>query len=131
MLLVILYLYLNKSVCESSTLWSYDAYTCFLLIYIHIYMKKYPVKNICELSSFSNRYQVLAGVIEQRFLEPLLHQHKLVLSALCFAVRTGNTYLGSLLWVPNFCYNSQWFFCLHNINCWDQNKSKSLKENFK
>ncbi|KAL6966529.1 Protein RETICULATA-RELATED 4, chloroplastic [Sarracenia purpurea var. burkii] len=45
------------------------------------------------------RYQVLAGVIEQRILEPLLHQHKLLLSALCFAVRTGNTFLGSLLWV--------------------------------
>ncbi|KAL8480061.1 hypothetical protein ACS0TY_026843 [Phlomoides rotata] len=45
------------------------------------------------------RYQVVAGVIEQRFLEPLLHQHKLILSALCFAVRTGNTFLGSLLWV--------------------------------
>ncbi|XP_047957415.1 protein RETICULATA-RELATED 4, chloroplastic-like [Salvia hispanica] len=45
------------------------------------------------------RYQVLAGVIEQRCLEPLLHQHKLVLSAICFAVRTGNTFLGSLLWV--------------------------------
>ncbi|KAL8545142.1 hypothetical protein ACS0TY_005364 [Phlomoides rotata] len=45
------------------------------------------------------RYQVLAGVIEQRILEPMLHQHKLVLSAICFAVRTGNTFLGSLLWV--------------------------------
>ncbi|XP_030521214.1 protein RETICULATA-RELATED 4, chloroplastic [Rhodamnia argentea] len=45
------------------------------------------------------RYQVLAGVIEQRMLEPLLHQHKFMLSAICFAVRTGNTYLGSLLWV--------------------------------
>ncbi|KAL7126906.1 hypothetical protein ABFS83_14G218000 [Erythranthe nasuta] len=45
------------------------------------------------------RYQVLAGVIEQRILEPMLHEHKLVLSAICFAVRTGNTYLGSLLWV--------------------------------
>ncbi|KAE8710596.1 putative poly(p)/ATP NAD kinase [Hibiscus syriacus] len=45
------------------------------------------------------RYQVLAGVIEQRMLEPLLHKHKLMLSAICFAVRTGNTYLGSLLWV--------------------------------
>ncbi|MED6135405.1 Protein RETICULATA-RELATED 4, chloroplastic [Stylosanthes scabra] len=45
------------------------------------------------------RYQVLAGIIEQRILEPMLHQHKLILSALCFAVRTGNTYLGSLLWV--------------------------------
>lgn len=45
------------------------------------------------------RYQVLAGVIEQRILEPLLHQHKLSLSAICFAVRTGNTFLGSLMWV--------------------------------
>lgn len=45
------------------------------------------------------RYQILAGVIEQRMLEPLLHNHKLLLSALCFAVRTGNTFLGSLLWV--------------------------------
>ncbi|ESW03543.1 hypothetical protein PHAVU_011G022600 [Phaseolus vulgaris] len=45
------------------------------------------------------RYQVVAGIFEQRLLEPLLHQHKLILSALCFAVRTGNTYLGSLLWV--------------------------------
>ncbi|KAM1754754.1 hypothetical protein ACFX12_007169 [Malus domestica] len=45
------------------------------------------------------RYQVLAGVIEQRFLEPLLHQNKLMLSAICFAIRTGNTFLGSLLWV--------------------------------
>ncbi|CAO1940990.1 unnamed protein product [Urochloa humidicola] len=45
------------------------------------------------------RYQILAGVIEQRMLEPLLHNHKLLLSAMCFAVRTGNTFLGSLLWV--------------------------------
>ncbi|KAL7618650.1 hypothetical protein Lser_V15G03886 [Lactuca serriola] len=45
------------------------------------------------------RYQVLAGIIEQRMLEPLLHQQKLVLSAICFAVRTGNTFLGSLMWV--------------------------------
>ncbi|KAI4333080.1 hypothetical protein L6164_017930 [Bauhinia variegata] len=45
------------------------------------------------------RYQILAGIIEQRILEPLLHEHKLVLSAICFAVRTGNTFLGSLLWV--------------------------------
>ncbi|KAK4408280.1 protein RETICULATA-RELATED 4, chloroplastic [Sesamum angolense] len=44
------------------------------------------------------RYQVLAGVVEQRILEPFLHQHKLLLSAMCFAVRTGNTFLGSLLW---------------------------------
>ncbi|KAF5735802.1 UvrABC system C [Tripterygium wilfordii] len=45
------------------------------------------------------RYQVLAGVIEQRILEPVLHHHKVLLSVICFAVRTGNTFLGSLLWV--------------------------------
>ncbi|KAI3448858.1 hypothetical protein Pfo_005523 [Paulownia fortunei] len=45
------------------------------------------------------RYQILAGVIEQRILEPLLHEQKLILSAICFAVRTGNTFLGSLMWV--------------------------------
>ncbi|XP_022982741.1 protein RETICULATA-RELATED 4, chloroplastic-like [Cucurbita maxima] len=45
------------------------------------------------------RYQILAGVIEQRMLEPFLHKHKLALSAICFAVRTGNTFLGSLMWV--------------------------------
>ncbi|KAF8020221.1 hypothetical protein BT93_G0811 [Corymbia citriodora subsp. variegata] len=45
------------------------------------------------------RYQVLAGVIEQRILEPFLHQQKIILSAICFAVRTGNTFLGSLMWV--------------------------------
>ncbi|KAJ6845780.1 putative protein RETICULATA-RELATED 4, chloroplastic [Iris pallida] len=45
------------------------------------------------------RYQIVAGVLEQRILEPLLHNHKLVLGALCFAARTGNTFLGSLLWV--------------------------------
>ncbi|GAU46797.1 hypothetical protein TSUD_268580 [Trifolium subterraneum] len=45
------------------------------------------------------RYQILAGIIEQRILDPLLHRNKLLLSAICFAVRTGNTFLGSLLWV--------------------------------
>ncbi|OAY70946.1 protein RETICULATA-RELATED 4, chloroplastic-like [Ananas comosus] len=45
------------------------------------------------------RYQILAGVVEQRILEPMLHNHKLMLSAMCFAFRTGNTFLGSLLWV--------------------------------
>ncbi|KAG0483648.1 hypothetical protein HPP92_011732 [Vanilla planifolia] len=45
------------------------------------------------------RYQILAGIVEQRILEPLLHNHKLMLSAMCFAFRTGNTFLGSLLWV--------------------------------
>ncbi|CAK8565023.1 unnamed protein product [Lathyrus sativus] len=45
------------------------------------------------------RYQVLAGIIEQRILEPLLRRNKLMLTAAYFAVRTANTYWGSLLWV--------------------------------
>ncbi|MCO5601851.1 hypothetical protein L7F22_055976 [Adiantum nelumboides] len=45
------------------------------------------------------RYQFLAGVLEQRMLQPLLENHKLLLSAVCFVVRTGNTFLGSLMWV--------------------------------
>jgi hypothetical protein len=45
------------------------------------------------------RYQILAGVIEQRILEPMLHRRKLLLSVMSFGVRTGNTYLGSLMWV--------------------------------
>jgi len=45
------------------------------------------------------RYQILAGVIEQRILEPWLHNKKLMLSILSFAARTGNTFVGSLLWV--------------------------------
>lgn len=45
------------------------------------------------------RYQILAGVVEQRILEPMLHNQKLLLSVMSFAVRTGNTFLGSLMWV--------------------------------
>ncbi|GAQ87807.1 Protein of unknown function DUF3411 [Klebsormidium nitens] len=45
------------------------------------------------------RYQLLAGVVEQRVLEPFLHKHKLALGVSSFVVRTGNTFLGSLLWV--------------------------------
>ncbi|CAI5458629.1 unnamed protein product [Closterium sp. Yama58-4] len=45
------------------------------------------------------RYQILAGVIEQRMLDPLLRNHKIVLSGASFCIRTLNTYLGSLLWV--------------------------------
>jgi hypothetical protein len=55
------------------------------------------------------RYQVVAGVLEQRLLEPMLHNQKLLLSALCFAVRTGNTFLGSLLYVT---FSSKHVICL-------------------
>ncbi|KAK8481275.1 hypothetical protein V6N11_031156 [Hibiscus sabdariffa] len=56
------------------------------------------VRHGVDMSVSSNlRYQIVAGVIEQRILEPLLHHHKIILSATCFAVRTGNTLLGSLM----------------------------------
>ena len=45
------------------------------------------------------RYQLLAGVLEQRMIEPLLHGNPLASTAASFVVRTGNTFLGSLLWV--------------------------------
>ncbi|GMP87934.1 hypothetical protein CsSME_00040108 [Camellia sinensis var. sinensis] len=51
-------------------------------------------------------YQVVAGVIEQRILEPLVHQHKLILSALCFAVRTGNTFLGGWIMLVGQAFKS-------------------------
>ncbi len=52
---------------------------------------------------------MVAGVLEQRLLEPMLHNQKLLLSALCFAVRTGNTFLGSLLYVT---FSSKHVICL-------------------
>lgn len=45
------------------------------------------------------RYQVLAGVVEQRFLEPRFHDNKTLLAVLSFVFRTSNTFIGSLLWV--------------------------------
>lgn len=51
----------------------------------------------CSLRWLRCRYQVLAGVVEQRVLEPLLEKNKLALSVLSFIARTGNTFLGSLL----------------------------------
>ena len=52
------------------------------------------------MSTSSNlRYQLLAGVIEQRMIEPLLHPYPFASAAASFVVRTGNTFVGSLLWV--------------------------------
>ena len=52
------------------------------------------------MSTSSNlRYQLLAGVIEQRLIEPVLHPWPLASSVASFVVRTGNTFVGSLLWV--------------------------------
>ncbi|CAI7908425.1 unnamed protein product [Closterium sp. NIES-54] len=45
------------------------------------------------------RYQILAGVIEQQWLEPRFHGNKTLLSVLSFFFRTSNTFIGSLLWV--------------------------------
>lgn len=58
-----------------------------------------------SLLNFLNRYQILAGVIEQRILEPLLHNKKILLSVICFAVRTGNTFLGSLMYDLIFLFD--------------------------
>jgi len=50
-------------------------------------------------TSSNLRYQLLAGVMEQRLIEPLLHGAPLASAAASFVVRTGNTFLGSLLWI--------------------------------
>ena len=42
--------------------------------------------------------QVIAGVIEERGIEALLHNYPRLCNILSFVVRTGNTYLGSLMW---------------------------------
>nr|GME09575.1 protein RETICULATA-RELATED 4, chloroplastic-like [Ipomoea batatas] len=59
------------------------------------------------------RYQTLAGIIEQRLLEPLLHNQKILLSALCFAFRTGNTFLGSL--ITKYIDKKGWREDLHSL----------------
>eukprot|EP00884_Botryococcus_braunii_P016583 jgi/Botrbrau1/3608/Bobra.0204s0005.1 len=45
------------------------------------------------------RYQILAGVIEERGIEVAFKKYPLICNALSFVVRTGNTFLGSLMWV--------------------------------
>jgi hypothetical protein len=50
-------------------------------------------------SSSNLRYQVLAGIIEERGIEVMFKSNPAVCGVLSFAVRTGNTFLGSLLWV--------------------------------
>jgi hypothetical protein len=46
-----------------------------------------------------HRYQILAGVIEERGIETLFKGNYKLTTALSFIVRTANTFLGSLLWV--------------------------------
>lgn len=45
------------------------------------------------------RYQLIAGVVEERGIEALLGKYPRLCNVLSFVVRTGNTYLGSLMWV--------------------------------
>jgi len=45
------------------------------------------------------RYQVIAGVVEERGIEVLFKGNPAAAAALSFVVRTGNTFLGSLMWV--------------------------------
>ena len=45
------------------------------------------------------RYQILAGVIEERGIESVFAGNPALCSALSFVVRTSNTFLGSLMWV--------------------------------
>ncbi|EFJ52087.1 hypothetical protein VOLCADRAFT_79235 [Volvox carteri f. nagariensis] len=45
------------------------------------------------------RYQIIAGIIEERGIEVLFKGKPELCHLLSFAARTGNTFLGSLLWV--------------------------------
>eukprot|EP00798_Chlamydomonas_sp_ICE-L_P014341 gene14341-20334_t len=45
------------------------------------------------------RYQVIAGVVEQRGIETIFAGNHRMCTILSFIARTGNTFLGSLLWV--------------------------------
>jgi Protein RETICULATA-related len=50
-------------------------------------------------SSANMRYQVLAGLVEERGIETIFAGKPNVCAFLSFVVRTGNTFLGSILWV--------------------------------
>lgn len=50
-------------------------------------------------SSSNIRYQILAGVLEERIVETVLSGKPGLTTAISFILRTGNTFLGSLLWV--------------------------------
>lgn len=50
-------------------------------------------------SSANLRYQIVAGVLEERGIEALFHNNPSLCAALSFVIRTGNTFVGSLLWV--------------------------------
>lgn len=50
-------------------------------------------------SSSNMRYQVLAGILEERIIETVFVGKPALTTAISFVLRTGNTFLGSLLWV--------------------------------
>lgn len=50
-------------------------------------------------TSSNLRYQFLAGVVEERGIEKMFRGNAAACGVLSFVVRTGNTFLGSLLWV--------------------------------
>ncbi|KAL3160805.1 hypothetical protein ABBQ38_009216 [Trebouxia sp. C0009 RCD-2024] len=45
------------------------------------------------------RYQLIAGLVEQRGIEKVFHGNQAVCGLLSLAVRTGNTFLGSSMWI--------------------------------
>ena len=45
------------------------------------------------------RYQIVAGIIEERGIETIFKGQHQLCHALSFIIRTGNTFVGSLLWV--------------------------------
>jgi hypothetical protein len=50
-------------------------------------------------TSSNLRYQILAGLVEERGIEAVFASNPAACAALSFVVRTANTFLGSLLWV--------------------------------
>ncbi len=47
--------------------------------------------------------QIIAGIIEERGIEKVFAGKPGVAHLLSFIIRTGNTFLGSLLWVRHLC----------------------------
>lgn len=50
------------------------------------------------------RYQIIAGVIEERGIERVFKDNKQMCNLLSLVVRTANTFVGSLLWVDFLRY---------------------------
>lgn len=50
-------------------------------------------------TSSNLRYQIVAGVLEERGVEVFFKNNPALCAVLSFVIRTSNTYLGSLMWV--------------------------------